>query len=97
MAHHFNQPSIRIAQVACVVMGMDLGASRVLGLGCGPLASFRTFEKSPSARERHSKGPHFVYGDDFNFGLLRYDGARKTLTVSYQDSAGKTLFEQVIG
>jgi alkaline phosphatase D len=63
----------------------------------GPLASFRTFDKSPSARERHSKGPHFVFGDDFNFGLLRYDGARKTLTVSYQDSAGKTLFEQILG
>ena len=63
----------------------------------GPLASFRTFDKSPSARERHSKGSHFVFGDDFNFGLLNYDGARKTLTVSYRDSAGKTLFEQAVG
>ena len=62
----------------------------------GPLASFRTFEKSPEARERHTKGPHFVFGDDFNFGLLTYDGKQNSLTVSYQDSAGKKLFETVI-
>jgi alkaline phosphatase D len=59
----------------------------------GPLATFRTFERSPSARERNSKGPHFVFGDDFNFGLLSYDGKLNSLTVSYRDSAGKTLFE----
>jgi len=62
----------------------------------GPLASFRTFEKSPSARERHSKGPHFVFGDDFNFALLAYDGKQNSLTVSYRDSTGKQLFETVI-
>ena len=62
----------------------------------GPLASFRTFEKSPEVRERHSKGPHFVFGDDFNFGLLSYDGQLNSLTVSYRDSVGKQLFEATI-
>ncbi len=62
----------------------------------GPLASFRTFEKSPEARERHSKGSHFVFGDDFNFGLLSYDGKLNSLTVAYQDSTGKVLFESKI-
>lgn len=62
----------------------------------GPLASFRTFEKSPEARERHSKGPHFVFGDDCNFGLISYDGKQNSLTVSYGDSAGKRLFETTI-
>ncbi len=59
----------------------------------GPLATFRTFDKQPDARERHSKGPHFVFGDDFNFGMLHYDARSKSLRVSYQDSAGKVLFE----
>lgn len=63
----------------------------------GPIATFRTFDRKPEARERHSKGPHFVFGDDFNFGLLRYDGTSGKLTVSYQDSAGKTLFETTLG
>ena len=62
----------------------------------GPLASFRTFERNPEARERHSKGPHFVFGDDFNFGLIAYDAASNALRVSYRDSAGKTLFETSI-
>ena len=62
----------------------------------GPLASFRTFEKSSEARERHSKGSHFVYGDDFNFGLLSYDGKQNSLTVSYRDSVGTRLFETTI-
>ncbi len=62
----------------------------------GPIATFRTFDKHPETRERHSKGPHFVFGDDFNFGLLRYDAGSGKLTVSYQDSAGKTLFETVL-
>ena len=62
----------------------------------GPLASFRTFERSAEARERHSKGPHFVFGDDANFGLLAYDGGKNSLTVSYRDSVGKQLFETVI-
>lgn len=62
----------------------------------GPLASFLTFSKSPEARERHSLGPHFVFGDDFNFGLLAYDGQRNSLTVSYRDSVGKVLFTTVI-
>ena len=62
----------------------------------GPLASFRTFDKTPEARERHSKGPHFVFGDDFNFGMLRYDAVANSLSVSYQDSRGKTLFEKTI-
>jgi len=62
----------------------------------GPIATFRTFDKQPEARERHSKGPHFVFGDDFNFGMLRYDAASGKLTVSYQDSGGKTLFETVL-
>lgn len=60
----------------------------------GPIATFRSFDKSPEARERHSKGPHFVFGDDFNFGLLRFDPVDRSLTVSYQDSQGKSLFEQ---
>lgn len=59
----------------------------------GPLATFRTFEKHPEARDRHSKGGHFVFGDDFNFGLLHYDGATNKLSISYQDSRGKTLFQ----
>ncbi len=62
----------------------------------GPLATFRAFDKTPEIRERHSKGPHFVFGDDFNFGLLAYDAKQNSLTVSYQDSAGKRLFESVI-
>ncbi len=62
----------------------------------GPLATFRTFEKHPETRERHSKGGHFVFGDDFNFGLLRYDGIANKLGVSYQDSRGKTLFETTL-
>lgn len=62
----------------------------------GPLASFRTFEKSPEVRERHSKGPHFVFGDDFNFGLLNYNGTQNSLTASYRDSIGKRLFETTI-
>lgn len=60
----------------------------------GPIATFRAFDKTPETRERHSKGPHFVFGDDFNFGLLRFDPADRSLTVSYQDSQGKALFEQ---
>ena len=62
----------------------------------GPLATFRAFDRTPEIRERHSKGPHFVFGDDFNFGLLAYDAASNSLRVSYQDSKGKTLFETVI-
>jgi alkaline phosphatase D len=59
----------------------------------GPLATFRAFDKTPEIRERHSKGPHFVFGDDFNFGLLSYDGKLNSLTVSYRDDVGKVLFE----
>ena len=62
----------------------------------GPLATFRAFDKTPSIRERHSKGPHFVFGDDFNFGLLTYDGKLNSLSISYRDSAGKVLFDSVI-
>ena len=62
----------------------------------GPLATFRTFDRHPEARERHSKGPHFVFGDDFNFGLLEYDATSNSLRVSYQDSKGRTLFEKEI-
>ncbi len=62
----------------------------------GPLATFLTFERNPEARARHSKGPHFAFGDDFNFGLLAYDAANNSLRVSYQDSQSKTLFETVI-
>ena len=62
----------------------------------GPLGTFRAFDKTPDIRERHSKGPHFVYGDDFNFGLLSYDGKRNSLTISYRDGAGKVLFERGI-
>ena len=62
----------------------------------GPLATFRTFDRQPEARARHSKGPHFVFGDDFNFGLLAYDATSNSLRVSYQDSNGKTLFEKEI-
>ena len=62
----------------------------------GPLATFRTFDRQPEARARHSKGPHFVFGDDFNFGLLAYNATSNSLRVSYQDSNGKTLFEKEI-
>ena len=62
----------------------------------GPLATFRAFDRTPEIRERHSKGPHFVFGDDFNFGLLSYEASTNTLRVSYQDSNGKTLFETLI-
>ncbi len=62
----------------------------------GPLATFRAFDRTPEIKERHSKGPHFVFGDDLNFGLLAYDGKQNSLTVSYRDSAGKQLFETVI-
>ena len=62
----------------------------------GPLATFRAFDRTPEIRERHSKGPHFVFGDDLNFGLLAFDAASRSLRVSYQDSKGTTLFETVI-
>ncbi len=62
----------------------------------GPLATIRTFDKNPEARERHSKGRHFVFGDDFNFGLLRFDAPSKMLNVSYRDSVGTVLFEHKI-
>ena len=62
----------------------------------GPLATFRAFDRTPEIRERHSKGPHFVFGDDFNFGLLAYDASSNSLRVSYQDSRGQTLFEKAI-
>ena len=62
----------------------------------GPLATFRAFDKTPEIRERHSKGPHFVFGDDLNFGLLSYDGKKNSLTISYRDGAGKLLFERPI-
>ena len=62
----------------------------------GPLASFRAFERTPEIRERHSNGPHFAFGDDFNFGLIRYDATSNSLRVKYQDSGGKTLFETTI-
>ena len=62
----------------------------------GPLATFRAFDKTPEIRKRHSKGPHFVFGDDFNFGLLSYDGKQNSLTISYRDSVGKVLFENAI-
>ena len=61
-----------------------------------PLATFRAFDRTPEIRERHSKGPHFVFGDDFNFGLLAYDATSNSLRVSYQDSAGKMLFSTTI-
>jgi alkaline phosphatase D len=59
----------------------------------GPLATFRAFERTPEVRERHGRGPHFAFGDDFNFGLIAYDAPGNTLRVSYQDSNGRTLFE----
>lgn len=62
----------------------------------GPLATFRAFDRTPEIRERHSKGPHFVFGDDFNFGLLSYDASTNSLRVSYQDSKGVLLFEKLI-
>ena len=62
----------------------------------GPLATFRAFDRTPEIRERHSKGSHFVFGDDFNFGLLAYDATSNSLRVSFQDSKGKTMFETVI-
>ena len=62
----------------------------------GPLATFRAFDRTPDIRERHSKGPHFAFGDDFNFGLIAYDAPSNSLRVSYQDSVGKTLFETTI-
>jgi len=62
----------------------------------GPIATFRAFERTPETRERHGKGPHFAFGDDVNFGLLRYDGAANQLSMSYRDGAGKTLFETPI-
>lgn len=62
----------------------------------GPLATFRAFDRTPEIRARHSKGAHFVFGDDFNFGLLGYDAVANNLRVSYQDSQGKALFETVI-
>ena len=62
----------------------------------GPLGTFRTFERTPEARARHSNGSHFVFGDDFNFGLLTYDGKLNSLSISYRDSAGKVLFDSMI-
>ena len=62
----------------------------------GPLGTFRAFDKTPEIRERHSKGPHFVFGDDLNFGLLSYDGKQNSLTISYRDSVGKVLFDNPI-
>lgn len=62
----------------------------------GPLATFLTFEKDNGARERHSRGSHFVFGDRFNFGLVRYVAQTRELKVSYFDDAGKLLHSRAI-
>ena len=62
----------------------------------GPIATFLTFSRDNGARERHSRGEHFVYGDSENFGVLRYVAKSKTMHLSYINAAGKTLHSRVI-
>jgi phosphodiesterase/alkaline phosphatase D-like protein len=57
----------------------------------GPLATFLTLERDASARERHSRGTHFVYGERPNFGVLRYDDGMRVLRVSYYNDVGARL------
>lgn len=63
----------------------------------GPLATFLTFEKDNGARERHTRGNHFVFGERPNFGVLRYTGKTRELSVSYYDDTGKLLHERTLG
>jgi phosphodiesterase/alkaline phosphatase D-like protein len=62
----------------------------------GPLGTFLTFEKDNGARERHTRGSHFVFGDRFNFGVVRYVAQTRELKVSYLDDSGKLLHSRVI-
>ncbi len=62
----------------------------------GPIATFLTFSRSNAARERNSRGNHFVYGDSENFGVLRYSAKNRAMTVSYINAAGKTLHTRTI-
>jgi phosphodiesterase/alkaline phosphatase D-like protein len=62
----------------------------------GPLATFLTFEKENGARERHSRGSHFVFGDRPNFGVLRYAASTRELSVSYFDDTGKPLHHRTL-
>jgi alkaline phosphatase D len=62
----------------------------------GPLAAFLTFEKDNSARSRHTRGEHFVFGDRANFGLLRYDARTRSLRFFYYDDQGKQLFSRQV-
>jgi phosphodiesterase/alkaline phosphatase D-like protein len=65
----------------------------------GPLAAFLTFEKDNAAKERHTRGEHFVFGERANFGVLRYrpDADGGALSLSYYDEVGKSLHERAIG
>jgi alkaline phosphatase D len=70
--------------------------SGVYEFTAGPIATFLTFSRNNSAREKNSRGTHFVYGDSENFGMLRYDAKSRKMTVSYVNAAGKQLHSRVI-
>jgi alkaline phosphatase D len=62
----------------------------------GPIASFLTFSRDNAARERNSRGNHFVYGDSENFGVLRYSAATRSLTLNYVDAKGVLIHQRII-
>jgi phosphodiesterase/alkaline phosphatase D-like protein len=70
--------------------------SGVYEFTAGPIATFLTFSRNNSAREKNSRGTHFVYGDSENFGMLRYDAKSRAMTLSYVNAAGKQLHSRVI-
>jgi alkaline phosphatase D len=62
----------------------------------GPLAAFLTFEKDNSAKQRHTRGEHFVFGERANFGVLRYEAKSGALRIEYFDDAGTRLHTRTI-
>jgi alkaline phosphatase D len=62
----------------------------------GPLATFLTFEKDNGAKQRNTRGSHFVFGERFNFGLLQYFAQTRELKLSYFDDTGKQLHSRTI-
>ncbi|TAG44769.1 MAG: hypothetical protein EAZ30_16875 [Betaproteobacteria bacterium] len=62
----------------------------------GPIGTFLTFSRDNSAKARNSRGEHFVYGDSENFATLRYSQTQRSMTLTYFNSAGKSLHDRVI-
>jgi alkaline phosphatase D len=70
--------------------------SAIYEFTAGPIGTFLTFSRNNAARERNSRGLHFVYGDSENFGMLRYNAKSRAMTLSYMNAAGKLLHTRVI-